>query len=320
MSTGYRFFDHNNYNEKKIQLKKPMSKKIGDDTYHFIPIRYKNQEIYIKTPKIVVPFGLNTYTSEQNEQHYYFVISFTDMDIDPNINKFYQFLQKMEIFCQNMVKLNMSKWGCDYLFEGLSFKSSFKEADGAIPLFKLKINSTGKQQSELYNEYGESILMHQIDNHITERCQVISLLELSNIWIKPTEYGITWKVQQIRIYPSNKPIGGVSLLDENIEIHNVKMVEHIQSIPMVPPLDDNPFIPDAPPLDIDSTSIVTRHIPIGGRAILPFLSMIGNGQTQLKKVDTDQILLNKLKKNDNMPLISLDDILKMKDRLKKSKQ
>lgn len=313
-----KFFDYLiNTNNRKIQLKRPYSKKINNEVYHFISLRHKNQEIYIKTPKIVIPFGLNTYVSNQNDKHYYYVLSFSDADIDPNIDNFNKFCREMELFCQNTVEKSIKDWDCSYMFENLTFKSSFKEADGFDPLFRLKITNTGKQPTELYDEYQKPIEMDKIEEYVTERCQIISLLELNNIWINSSEYGLTWKVRQMRIYPNNKPIGGISLLDENVQIHHVKIVEHTQLIPMAPPMDDQFGIPEAPPMDFDEPA--KPYIPTGGRAILPFLSMIGSGQINLKKVDENELNKSKVKRDDIQPLISLSEILSIKDRLKKSK-
>ncbi len=310
MSIG-QFFNYQNFSEKKIQLKRPIIREINCEKYFFVPIRFRNKEIYVKTPKIKVPFGLNIFTTDNNEIYYYYVLSFTDADIDPNIENFNNFLKKIELFCQNIVKNNLDKWGCDYQFENLNFKSCFKDNDGD-PLFRLKITPNGKQATEIYNEKGELQNITDIELYVTENCQIISLIELNNIWIKSSEYGLTWKVRQIRTYPSNRPIGGVSLLDENIGIHTFKIIEkecliEVQKKTSVPP----PPPPPPPPLK--------SKIPIGGVTMLPFLSVINSGVFQLKKVDQSEINNKKsisCAENDR-PAISLDEILKIKNGLKK---
>jgi len=316
MSSDYKFFDYHQFVEKRIQLKRPMIRDINSEKYFFVPIRFKNQEIYIKTPKIVVPFGLNIYTTENNENYYYYVLSFTDSDIDPNIEKFYSFLQKIEVFCQNVVKNNLAKWGCEYLFESLNFKSGFKDSDG-IPLFRLKITHTGKQLTELYDEAGELQNLDDVESIITKQCQVISLIELNNIWINSTEYGVTWKVHQMRVYPSTRPIGGVSLLDENVTVHTVKIIEkeHVEIRSSAPPAPRPPPFRPPPPILFPPKP----KIPVGGVTMLPFLSAISSGGFQLKKVDPSEV---NNKKNvpapkDDRPEISLAEILKIRNSLKK---
>lgn len=316
MSSNYQFFDYHRYIEKKIQFKRAIISQISEEKFFFVPIRYKNQEIYVRTPKIVVPFGLNIYTTENNEIYYYCAISFTDMDIDLNIEKFYQFLQKIEKFCQSEVRKNLIKWGCNHSFDQLSFKSGFKES-GGIPLFRLKVTHTGKQLTELYDEKGNPLEISRIEEYVTEQCQIINLLELQNIWINSTEYGITWKIRQMRVYPSTRPIGGVSLLDENINLHMCKIVEHVDAN-----IDNISVhgIPEAPPLAPQlEPSTLTNNFkrPPGGLMLLPFLSSIKEGGFGLKKIDHNETNKGKFPKSE-FPEISLKEILNIRQKLKKT--
>lgn len=318
MSSNYKFYDYHKFDEKKIQFKRPIVRDINCEKYFFIPIRSKNREIYIKTPKIVAPFGLNIYITESNEKYYYYVISFTDADIDPNIEKFYHFLRKIEEFCKSIVKTNLIKWGCEYLFESLNFKSCFKENESA-PLFRLKITHTGKQLTELYDELGQLQEIEDIESHVTQHCQIISLIELNNIWINSTEYGVTWKVHQMRVYPSTRPIGGVSLLDENIVVHTIKIIEEEHQVISSPP--DAPPLDFYPPPNITSSPIVGDtqkvKIPKGGVSMLPFLSSISEGGFKLKKVNQSDLNKYNDNKKDDRPKISLLEILKIRQNLKK---
>ena len=304
------FFDYQNFNEsKKLQFKKPFITEINCEKYYFIPIRYKNRDIFVKTPKIVAPFDLNIYLSNSNENIYYYVLSMTDSDIDTNIEKFNLFLRKIETSIQLTVKKNLLKWGCEYAFNDLIFKSCIKDSDG-IDLFRLKINP---KITELYDEQGQFKDFDEIETLVTKQCHIISLIELNNIWIKSTEYGLTWKVHQMRVYPSTRPLGGISLLDENISIHNnikIKIIEEhtfeTSEIPIAPP----PSAPSPPPM-----TPIRPRIPIGGVSMLPFLSSISGGNFNLKKVGDQQ---KSKQSSDDRPEISLNEILKIRERLRKS--
>lgn len=316
-----QFFNYHKYTEKRFQFKRSVVREIDTEKYYFIPIRYHNKEIYIKTPKIVVPFELNIYNTDNNEKCYYYVLSFTDNDIDENINKFYQFLLKTETYIQEIVKENLINWNCDYEFETLTFKSCFKESSGT-PLFRLKISNTGKQVTEIYNEIGKLQNIEEVELYVTSQCHIMSLLELQNIWINSTEYGITWRVRQMKVYPSTRPIGGISLLDENISIHTVKIIEKeeyvthkcqshsppkIQTMPKI----SAPPPPPPPPLKNN----LLRKKPVGGVAILPFLDSIKTGNFGLKKTSQNNKLI--IQQKGNFPEISLAEILKIRQSLKK---
>ncbi len=293
-----QFFDYSRYSVSQLQFKRPMNSNlriIGSEQYIFVPIRSKNREIFIQTPKIVVPFGLNIYGDS-----YYYVLSFTDSDIDPNIERFEKFLRQIEMDCQQVVKKSLNQWS-SYEFNNLNFKSGFKTNDFGS-MFRFKITISGRQVTEIYDETSQLIAIDDYDKTITNQCHVIALIEPANIWINPTEYGLTWHIHQLKVYPTTRPMGGISLLNETIVIHGVNIVEKSHpveiSIPIAPPL--------APP-------ITAFRPPYGGVSMLPFLSSIKGG-IQLKKSEVNS---DRPKLKSDLPEISLSEILNIRNRLKK---
>lgn len=257
---------------------------INDQQFTFIPLRYKRREIFIKTPKISVPFGLNIYTTGDDRKCYYYVLSLTDRDIDPNIENFYQFIKKTEQFCCTTVSRNWERWGCVTPFDQLQFKSSLKDTES--PLFRLKIIPT---VTEIYDEKNDPHDVVEIEQLITRHCQIISLIEMNNIWINSSEYGMTWKVHQIKIYPTTRPSGGISLLNESVQV-----------------FDQPPQPPPPPPL----MGAKVQRIPIF--PMINCLAMITSGDYKLNKVNTEH-------KTSLQPQISLDEILKIRKNLKCNK-
>jgi hypothetical protein len=74
----------------------------------------------------------------------------------------------------------------------------------------------------------------------------------------------------------------------------------------------------APPLMIEPDSPIQKK-PIGGVSVLPFLSSITDGQFKLRKTDQNQYDKSTTKnKKSGLPGISLDEILKIRQNLKKS--
>ena len=45
----YIFFNYHRFVEKRLQFKRPIIRQKDYEKYYYIPIRYRNQEIYIKT-------------------------------------------------------------------------------------------------------------------------------------------------------------------------------------------------------------------------------------------------------------------------------
>lgn len=332
MSSNYRFFDYTGFMGKKIQLKQPRVV----EPYYYIELRFKNSGIYIKTPKICVPFGLNTFVADNGDRSYSYSLSLSDADIDPNIERFYVFLRKIEAFCQTAVKANLASWGHPAEFDQLTFKSGFRLLDETrTPLFRLKISQTGRYPTELYDELGTLQTgldaEGQLEQFVMDQCQVISLIEPASIWLNTDteEYGLTWRVHQMRVYPCTRPIGGVSLLDEQITVHTIRIVEKERVIEVNP----TPVRRPAPPM-IHRTLSCTPYrggqgsqgrggsvneprggpkIPRGGVAMLPFLSSISSGDFKLKKVDVD----TDQHSNKGQPAFSLAEILQIRNNLKK---
>jgi hypothetical protein len=285
------FFNYCKFNSKQIQLKKPTVQFINSEQIIYVPLRHKKREIYIKTPKIVAPFGLNIYTSETGQKSYYYVLSFTDTDIDPHIDQFLIFLRKVEDFCCDVTRNNISLWSDKYTFDNLNFKSSFKEKEGA-PLFRLKIVPN---MTEIYDEKGTLQSNDHIEELITEHCQIMSLLELGNIWINSSEFGISWKVRQMKIYPSTRLLGGISMLTETVKTH-----------------DDSPFLlsqpPPPPPPPI--------HKVMGFNPLCGCFALINTGNFTLKKAE----IQNRPQFKSDLPEISLDEILKIRRNLRANNQ
>lgn len=282
------FLDYTDFDEKKIQFKKPIQRIINNDNFFFIPLRHKKMDIYIKTPKIIAPFGLNTYLNN-DKKSYSYVLSFTDADIDQNIDKFLLFLQNIENFFKSVVQKNLNTWGSIHSYETLHFRSSIKDYNDTS-LFRLKVTPT----TEIYDEKDVLQDFSNIEQIIVSHCHVISLIELSNIWINSSEFGLTWKVIQIKVYPPTRPIGGVSLLNETPHV-----IENITPLP-----------PPPPP--------VTYRPPLNNPLINCF-AMIISGGFNLNKIGPPDPNRTKLKGDSLQPKIALSEILRIRSNLRSKK-
>lgn len=234
------FYPYNDYKYGQFQLKHPSTKIINNETYIFVPLRYKKKEIFIQSPRLIAPFGLNNYN-----HNYSCVLSLDDMDIDPNINNFYQFIRKCEDLCSTEIKKNLDVWAnSSFHFEQMKLCSVIKSVgEDETPFFKLKILN---YLTELYNEKDELQPPCNIEKLIIKKCEIISMIELSNIWFSQKCFGITWKTRQIKIYPPNELISGVSLLDDDLLSLSSTLTPSPTPPPPPPPLPPPP--PPLPPL------------------------------------------------------------------------
>lgn len=270
-------FDYQTFDPHSLQLKTPVQRQMGQTTCYFIPIRHKKRQIFLKTPKIVVPFGLDQYENQKS-----YVISLDDCDISPVLARFVVFLHQVEQYCMTTVECQPSHWEWLSHNQRMVFKSFLKDHR-----FRLKISP----RTELYDEEGQLRRAEEGYALLTPQCQVVSLLELGGIWVREIldsqfEYGITWKVVQMRIYPPFRPLEGVSMLDD---------------APPPPPM------PPPPPLPAIQSG---RPIPMWN-----CFAMITSGQFDLKKVPQEPSGSNK-SQNHTQPCVSLAEILKIRQGLR----
>lgn len=306
------FFNYNQFQNVTIQAKTPTK---SNDGYVFVPLRYKNNEIFIKTPKIIVPFGLNTFEKNNMTYHSY-SLSFTDSDIDPKIQKFLTFVKNVDKYVQHVYFQRYGKHD-----NTCEFKSSLKDYNGT-PLFCVKIND---KISELYDETNTLCDITKI----SQQCSVISLVSLSGIWINQNEYGVCWKLYQAKIYPPFRPLGGISLIKENIQYgtdsHQLSPSFSPQSSPPLPSPPPPP--PPLPPQNYgshqyhqcvstpdSSSSKIENYIKKFGTVspLIACFDIINQGSFQLKKTLTNNYI-----KKETFPTISLTEILKIKNNLRK---
>lgn len=276
------FYNYHLFDEHQIQFKHPTKRVIGSEMFVFVPIRCKKQAIFIKTPKICVPFGLNRYTSEGGRVCYYYTLSFSDRDIDPQIDRFLDFLHKIEDFGQKALTEYSHIWGVP----AVQFKSCLREYDGNS-LLRLKITPS---HTEIYDETDApyTVCEEVLTSMIVKQCHIMSLLELSTLWISEHSYGLTWKVVQMKIYPPTRPLGGISLLGERS--YSPTPINAQQPPPVEPLLPPPPPPPMPPP------------------AMIRCLKTIRTGSFELKKTDRMPKAFQ--------PQVSLEEILKIKRGLR----
>lgn len=276
------FFDYTMNNKINLQLKKRI---VISQQFSIIPLRYKNKPIYIKSPKIIVPFGLNTNSDGSFSCH----VSLTDADINPQIDNFLQFINRIEQFCQNAEICG-------------TFRSSLKEYNGS-QMLRVKFN---QKITELFDENGELHNFDQINQLIVPQCQIILLLHIDNIWVNdqnPSEYGITWKLKQSRIYPPDKPFGGISLLgDTPAPSSSLPPSSPPLSPPPPPPPPPPPLLPQSPPIKWTPPK----------NPLCNCFSMITGGQFSLKKT----VISTSGTKDSIQPQVTLAEILSIRNRLK----
>jgi len=193
-----------------------VSKNIWKISNNLIKIELKYQkkkkmiDFLFQTPKMYMPFGIkkNLYSNSYNLE-----LSFRDKEYNYDINKFYEFIHKInsrikKVFLDNDQIKNLRKGKkCKYI-------NCIKKDDygGRI---KTKINFIDVNNI-IYNENKNNVNLDRVG----EKTFCKSIIKLDYIWIrlnekKKLEFGLTFSAMQIKLY-SRLILEEYSFIDENV--------------------------------------------------------------------------------------------------------
>lgn len=150
-------------------LKPPL--KYSED-FTFIPIRIQNKEFIIQTPKVFVPYGIQTNTNLKE----YVMISFQNKENDSNQETFIQNLQ----FIYELIK--------DHYHDTYQVNNFLKEYKGET-IMNFKLDS--------------SPLIFDSHKHLCEDLPLYSyasfIIQLAGLWISKNQVWFQWYTHQTRI-------------------------------------------------------------------------------------------------------------------------
>lgn len=153
-------------------------------------IKIPAQKIWIETPKLKMTGKL--YLS--NKQKQCGLLSLLLYELDPEIEKFKLFIENIEDKIFQIVDEISNK--------SLIFKSSIKHSDNYYPTLSIQLPLIkGNDDTEfLFNIYDSNNKQTSYEQLISGSF-IKSFIELSDIWMNSLEFGLNWKVLQMKIYP-----------------------------------------------------------------------------------------------------------------------
>lgn len=184
---NFKYYDKDciNPNVKKKKYKDSDNKKtISNDKLAYIQIIYNNNPtIYITTPKMFCPFGLNTNTNILNLQ-------FTNLSSDKNMKSFYEFIENLEY--SQMAYIGLTEDNCD-LYSSQIQKDKKERYDPTL-ICKLPF---------IYNKYEVDIFRDDYPitiKGIQKYMNLICDIYIDKIWKYNEKYICKWKVKNIYVY------------------------------------------------------------------------------------------------------------------------
>jgi hypothetical protein len=177
----------------------------------YISANELNDKIVIQTPKCSLPFGLNSFDAN-GETKYSLDISLRG-DHTPMQN-FKSFLQNFDDNNSNVALEKSNSWFKKQLDSSVIdeiYRNTLKTQKNYAPLVKLKVpTKNGKFLGDVFDQN-----KNKVDLSCIQRgCTVQAIIECVGMYFIAKEFGITWKVVQLKVYPPNR-LSGYAFVDDN---------------------------------------------------------------------------------------------------------
>ena len=184
-----------NINIEELEYGKPIQSTFGGQ---IVSILKNKNKMYIQTPKCKIPYGVSNY------------INF-NMDSDTRASEdFKKFLKTFDNKNIETATMHSKQW-FKKLLDKEVVKDLYKEQlhdNTFVAKFPTK---DGKFIGEVFNSCDEPIEAEKIE----PGCSIQAIIECVGMYFIPKQFGITWKIHQVKIFPKEKDITGFSFIDSD---------------------------------------------------------------------------------------------------------
>ncbi len=188
-------FDQFHYSDCK---KAPNGSKM---VYMYYGNNYRN--LTVQTPFLLCPFGIGTFNDK--ECKYFIDLSFTNSDKNNDIEQFLNFVYKFDNQILNDAIALRHIWFGENVTEDQVramykpfLRKNYNEAKKYPPTIKLKLLRRGPNDysAAAFDEKKNPI---SIDDSLKKNSKVKGIIELCGIWFTESNFGTTWKMNQMII-------------------------------------------------------------------------------------------------------------------------
>lgn len=183
----------------------------GQTIFINLPDHY-SKKIVLALPRCTLPFGVSDYSGRKSLQF--------SLKPDPKVDEFRDFLSALDL--QNVQKAvnSTTSWFKKSLHAEavqVLYNPSLKQPnDKYPPVFRARFPThpdTGAFMGDVYDKNRN--LVHE--RVITNGCEVEAIVELVGLYFVAKEFGMSWKVVQLKVFPSERLKGYSFLCDSDEE-------------------------------------------------------------------------------------------------------
>jgi hypothetical protein len=208
-----------NFDANEITFDSVKKNAMGGNVVYF---KYENHpKVIMQTPSLAAPFGLGTYTDDKTGAVKYSIdISFRGMEEDPKIQQFHDKMNDLDNFLMNAAVANSKEWFgkkqskevIENFYRPLVKPS--KDPTKYAPTMKFKI-MTKRDGSIDVDAFDSNRIRVNLQDVLSSGAKLQAIIEAGSVWfVNKTMFGISWKLVQVKILPSDK-IAGFSFQEDS---------------------------------------------------------------------------------------------------------
>jgi hypothetical protein len=230
----------NNIDESKFKISEAI--KVNKYSGKSVFVSYSGGPFRVQLPKMGLPFGVGKFTNPDTGDTKY-SLDLSMKDIEPKVIENFQKIEEaiIDYAEKNSVELFKKKRSKEILKEFYKSFIKFHEEDGEQsdkypPRFKAKLWTTNNDFScdvfdsvKVDGAYPKIKLnVDNCDEIITGGSHCEAIIQASGIWVVQDSFGISWSVNQLKIYKNANSLSGYSFVEDE-DTDTEEPVEEIEA-------------------------------------------------------------------------------------------
>jgi len=178
-------------------------------------------KIIMQTPVVAAPFGLSTYTDDKTGAVKYSLdISFRGMEEDPKVQLFHDKMSDFDNYLMDTAVSNSKEWFgkkqskevVENFYRPLVKPSKDPSKYAPTMKFKIMTKRDGTIDVDTYDSSRNKVSLQDV---LAPGVKLQAIIEVGSVWfVNKTMFGISWKLVQVKVLPSDK-IAGFSFQEDS---------------------------------------------------------------------------------------------------------
>lgn len=206
-----KIFNINDLDVTKFTYSTPKVNAMGGQSV-YISANENGEKIVLQTPKCSIPFGMNIFETQSGDKKYSLDLSLRGDS--PPMQNFISFMQSFDDNNAKVAHENSMSWfkkSLDTSVIDELYRSTLKTQKNYAPIMKVKMPTRHDVfLGDIFDQNKEKVDISSIE----KGCSVQAIIECVGMYFVAREFGITWKVVQLKVYPPNK-LTGYAFVDED---------------------------------------------------------------------------------------------------------